>query len=115
MKSKAGPACGQARRCPPRRHGRLAAVLAALIVLAAACGSGPSQQSQRLGLVLSRCMRAHGIRNFPDGTVTVSNGNIHLSLSSGSLAYFRSPTIRAGLRACRGVVDRADADGRNGG
>jgi hypothetical protein len=115
MKCKAVPVGGRARWRPLRRDGRLAAVLAVLIALTAACGSGPSQQSQRLGVALTRCMRAHGVRSFPDVTVTASNGNMNIDPSGGSLVYFQSPAVRAGLRACREAVDRAGADQRNAG
>lgn len=115
MDSKARLISGQARSGPLRRDGCLEAVLAILIISVTACGSGPSQQSQALGRVLSRCMRAHGIRSFPDAAVSMSNGRMNISVSSGTLAYFRSPMVRAGLRTCQGVVARADTGGPDAG
>ena len=118
MNTKACPAGGRTRRCPLWRDGRrtaVLAVLAVLVVFAAACSSGPSQQSRTLGLVLTRCMHAHGVRNFPESTVTVSNGNVNVSPSGGSLSFFRSATVRAGFHACQGTVDRAAGDGQGAG
>jgi hypothetical protein len=115
MNTKAGPAGGRTRECPPWRHGRLAAVLAVLAVFAAACSSGPTQQSRTLGLVLTRCMHEHGVSDFPQSTVTVSNGNMNVSPSGGSLSFFRSATVRAGFRACQPAVERAAADGQGAG
>jgi hypothetical protein len=66
-------------RARPRRAGRaglvVAAALACLALVAAACsspaspgpGAGPAHGSnEQRALACSRCMRAHGITDFPD-------------------------------------------------
>lgn len=70
-------------------------------------GSGPSQQAEGLakGLAFSRCMRAHGVRNYPDPTVR--NGAI-VEHFSGNGMDPESPAFQAAVRACRSVL-------RNGG
>jgi hypothetical protein len=68
-------------RARPRRAGVLA-VMAGLVLLTAACGGSPSSSgspsstgspptaggsaSSPSALAFSRCMRSHGVRNFPD-------------------------------------------------
>src|SRR5260370_7568829 len=61
-----------------RRAGPLAAALAGAALLAAACSGGSPNPSAGAGspggsertsaLAYSQCMRAHGIKNFPDPT-----------------------------------------------
>jgi hypothetical protein len=67
-------------------------------------GPGPSQQPQGLakGLAFSRCMRAHGVRNYPDPTA--SNGDISVHVQSGSGMDTKSPAFQAAARACRPVL-----------
>lgn len=68
---------GSRRRAGPRRAGVLAAALASIALLAAACGgSGSSATSgatayktaYQKALSYTRCMRSHGVPGFPDPT-----------------------------------------------
>jgi len=62
-------------------------------------GMSPAQRqaATNQGLALSRCMRAHGITNFPDPT---SNGNgIGINLGSAGIDP-NSPQYRAAQQAC---------------
>jgi hypothetical protein len=69
-------ACGSGhrgrRRARLRRAGLAAAALALLGLLATACGGGSSPAPSRAGggaegaLAYARCMRAHGVPDFPD-------------------------------------------------
>ena len=60
----------------------------------------PQQQAkmQQELLALSRCMRDHGIKDFPDP----SNGAIHLNGGPGSDLDPNNPLFRAAQQACRG-------------
>ena len=65
-----GGTCGRDRL---RRAGTLAAVVAGIAVLAAACGGGsgnsagsPDQPGFQKTLAYAKCMRAHGAPNWPD-------------------------------------------------
>lgn len=187
MTIKAGPASGYARRSLVLRDGRLAAVLACVAALAAACGglggssnpgyvngaptsalafaqcmrahgvpgfpdpsggqfslaginqsspqfrnaaricggsspgSAASQQAQGLakGLEFARCMRTHGVRNFPDPVASNGNGiaiSIRNSMGSGGGVDPNSPVFQAAMQACRPLL-RAGVNpgGGNGG
>jgi len=69
-------ACGSGhrgrRRAQLLRAGLLAAVLALIGLLATACGGGPSHahgggpSQVQAALAYARCMRAHGVPDFPD-------------------------------------------------
>lgn len=52
---------------------------------------------QRQLLALSKCMRAHGIKDFPDP----SSGGLRLRLAPGSDLDPNSPTFRNAQQACR--------------
>ncbi len=100
-------------RAWPQRAGVLA-VTAGIVLLVAACGGGPSStgsggsstgsggsptaagppQSQELAF--ARCMRAHGVTDFPD-----SGGP--LQPSPGSDLDLNNPTYRAAQQACRSL------------
>jgi hypothetical protein len=85
------------------------------------CGpSGPdaasSMQAQGLakGLNYARCMRAHGIPNFPDPAA--SNGSISISVSSGSGVDPQSPVFQAAQQACLPALREAvSGNGDSGG
>jgi hypothetical protein len=97
----------------PRRAGALAAV-AAVAVLATACGSGsaPSLESFTSGGpttlarldALAQCMRGHGAPNFPDPT---TSGGFHLTTTpngpSGAIDI-NSSQVQAAYRACRHLL-----------
>lgn len=97
-RSTAGPASGHARRSPLRRDGRLAAVLACVTALAAACAGGSSVPGYVNGtptsaLAFAQCMRAHGIPGFPDP----SGGQFNLTGINQN-----SPQFRNAARICGG-------------
>lgn len=83
-----------------RRASLLAAAMAGVALLAAACGGsspGPSQSGQHKSAVAyAACMRAHGITNFPDPT---SKG-----LSLGNGVDPRSPQFKAAGQACQSLL-----------
>jgi hypothetical protein len=93
-----------------RRAGALAAV-AAVAVLAAACGgSAPSTQSAPTYvqvLALAKCMRSHGVPNFPDpdasgGYSLTANGS--LTGAGGSSVDIDSSQAQAAYGDCRHLV-----------
>lgn len=91
---------------------RAVAVLTAFGVLATACSdsssgpgvansaspSSPSSLASAGPLALARCMRAHGVRDFPDPD---SSGNF--DLSGGGDLNPANPTYQAAARACRSL------------
>jgi len=107
-------ACGSGhrgrRRARRRRAGLLAAALACLALVAAACssaaktgtGAGPAHGSARQSeLAFSRCMRAHGISDFPDPS---SHGGIALNGGPGSDLNPSSPLYQAANSACKPLL-----------
>jgi hypothetical protein len=110
------PHIGQWR---PRRAGRWATVLIAVGLLTVACGGsppkpgvaniGPSQSAspsaapkdaKAAGLAYSRCMRSHGLKNFPDPD---SNGGITINGKPGDGLDPNSPTMKAAQQACKSL------------
>jgi hypothetical protein len=92
---------GSRGRARPRRVGWLTVVLAAIAVLAAACGGSSSSDATgsspyAKALAYSDCMRAHGVPGFPDPQ---SNGAI-LVTPKDHLAQ-GSPTFVAANKACQ--------------
>ena len=95
------------RRSRLRRTG-LPAALAGLTLLAA-CSGGLSNSATDAGagparsgaLAYSRCMRAHGIKAFPDPN---SQGGISLSAGPGTGIDPRSPQFKAADQACRSLM-----------
>jgi hypothetical protein len=55
-------------------------------------------QRQQQMLALSACMRAHGIKDFPDPT----NGGLQIQVHSGSDLDPSNPTFQKAQQACRG-------------
>ena len=118
------------RREPrPRSRGRraglrtvgLTAALAAAGLLAAACGgpsgpgvanvgtaasASPSASAHGSPLAYARCMRAHGITNFPDPD---SNGNLALDAGPGTGIDPNSPQYKAADRACKPLLPAGNA------
>ena len=97
----------------PRRAGALA-VVAAVAVLATACGGsgdpspdspvsgGPATRAQLVAL--ARCMRGHGAPNFPDPS---TSGGFNLTTSpngSNGAVDIDSPQIQAAYHACRHLL-----------
>jgi hypothetical protein len=66
--------------------------------------AGPSQQAQGLakGLEFARCMRAHGVRDFPDPVA--SDGNFVAHGLTGSGMDPGAPVFQAALQTCRPVL-----------
>jgi hypothetical protein len=98
------------RRARLRRAGLLAAALACLALVAAACsspaktgtGAGPAGGSVTHNeLAFSRCMRAHGISDFPDPS---SQGGIALNGGPGSDLNPSSPRFKAANNACKPLL-----------
>jgi hypothetical protein len=108
----------------PQRHGRnrgpqragLAAVTAAAAALAAACGGGatppagpaaggPARYQQ--ALAYSRCMRAHGVPDFPDPD---ASGNIIQHVSGGQPPD-NGPRAQAADSTCHHLLPGGGAGG----
>jgi len=98
-----------ARLC---RAGLLAAALACLALVAAACSSaaktgtgagsaGGGGSAKHSELAFSRCMRAHGISDFPDPS---SQGGIALNGGPGSDLNPSSPLFKAANSACKPLL-----------
>jgi hypothetical protein len=85
-----------------RQGGVIAAGLLAAGLLASACssgsGSGGNQDSLAQTLAYSKCMRSHGVPNFPD-PVQGPNGQVSL----GGLGL-HSPQANSARRACRSLA-----------
>jgi hypothetical protein len=65
--------------------------------------ASPAQQAkaQKAALDFSKCMRAHGVPNFPDPQF--SGGHVSLGIKSGQGGLDpNSPTFRAAQQACQG-------------
>lgn len=87
----------------PPRAGVLAAVVAGIALLVAACGGGGGGSSAAVGpakyqkaLAYTRCMRSHGVPNFPDPT---SQGRF---IPTG--IDQRSPQVQSANFACRHLL-----------
>jgi hypothetical protein len=98
-----------------RRAGLAAAALVCLALVAAACssgaktgtGAGPAHGSARHSeLAFSRCMRAHGISDFPDPN---PQGGLELNAGSGTGLDPKSPRFKAAWSACRPLLPAQQA------
>jgi hypothetical protein len=91
------------------------AVLIACGALIAACGSSsPSDTSSSAStkdpanghysqaLAFSKCMRAHGVTNFPDPST--SGGGVHVSISAGSGIDPQAPAFQAAQKSCQHLM-----------
>jgi hypothetical protein len=108
---------GRVPRRAGRRRSRLlkqtAAMMTgvlALAVLAAGCGSsnGPSSSTASsrgplaTALAYTRCMRSHGIHDFPDPTTPPGGGvTFQFNGGAGSDLNQNDPTFQAASQACR--------------
>jgi hypothetical protein len=107
MEGIASRASGLRRGSCLRRDGCIAAVVVCLVTVAAACGGSPpsaSTGSASSNLAYAECMRAHGVRNFPDPTAT---GQFVLTGIDTHSARFQ-----AALAACKATYAGA-ASGQN--
>lgn len=83
---------------------RVAGSLVALSVLAVACGGAPAgnpTDKYAASLAYSRCMRSHGVRNFPDPKQV--GGEIQVSGSAPGMDP-RSPLVTSAQQACRHLL-----------
>jgi hypothetical protein len=107
-------ACGSGhrgrRRARLRRAGLAAAVLALIGLLATACGGGPSPAAATGGsthvqaaLAYARCMRAHGMPDFPDPD---SNGQFNVDRHSVSSQETAADQVCHHLLNVGGQVDQ---------
>jgi hypothetical protein len=83
---------------------RRVAVVISCGVLIAACGSSsPSTRDPAKGysqaLAFSKCMRAHGVSNFPDPTT--SGGGVRISLNGINP---QAPAFQAAQQSCRHLM-----------
>lgn len=69
---------------------------------------GQAQQNLALELRLSRCMRTHGVPNFPDPSAN-GQGSASGGLSKGAQ---KSPQFQAAMRTCRSLVHAPAKAGR---
>jgi hypothetical protein len=101
MKGIASRASCQRWESHLRRNGCIAAVVLCLATLAAACGGSPSPStgSASGNLAYAQCMRAHGVRNFPDPS---GNGQFVLTGIDTHSAQFQ-----AALAACKATYASA--------
>jgi hypothetical protein len=98
------------RRSLPIRWTGTTAALLALAVLGAGCGGSArpgiaSSGSAKAQFVsYARCMRGHGVSDFPDPTI-LSGGGVAFELSAGpgSDLNARNPTFEAASHACRAL------------
>jgi hypothetical protein len=103
---------------PTQRRRRTLGVVVAtagLALLAAGCGSSsppsstsssdagaPSQKSVVASAFrYSRCMRTHGVTNFPDPKVTTSPGHSSVGIAAVGPP---SPAMNAAQKACQGIM-----------
>jgi hypothetical protein len=100
----------QRRRTRLRRAGPLAVALAAA-GLAAGCSGGspspgagagsPGVSAKGSALAYSQCMRAHGIKAFPDPN---SQGGLNISGGKGTSLDPQSPQYQAADKACKSLM-----------
>jgi hypothetical protein len=110
------------RRARPRRSGVLV-LTAGLVLLTAACAGSPSSSggpsstaagsslSARLSrdyLAYSRCMRAHGVPDYPD-----PNANGQMPAGTNKEQLISNPRLPAAASACRHVIPQSDITAQN--
>ena len=105
MNDDIGGGRGRRGRSRLRRAGLLAAALAGLAVLAAACGGGSSATAgdtayQKM-LAYSQCMRSHGEPGFPDPQ---SNGNL---LIDGKKDHLNGALMGSASKACQHLMPKS--------
>lgn len=90
-----------------RAAARTVLVVAALVVLVTACSrpgaqtptQNRQQQAEARALAYSKCMRAHGVPNYPDPTT--SGGGVGIQLSPNSGVDTQSPQFKAAQNDCK--------------
>jgi hypothetical protein len=110
------------RRPEADRHGRRSArrrwtiparsAIASVALLAAGCGgSSPASQASASApqsiaasaFKYSRCMRSHGVPNFPDPKVSTQGGQTKLALMVSASAA-AGPQFKTAQKACQGIM-----------
>ena len=83
-----------------RRGGSIGAIAAAVVIAAAACSALPGSPGRSVlyqeALAFSKCMRAHGVPNFPDPG---SDGQF-----SGNGIDKQSPQLQSAADACQSLL-----------
>jgi hypothetical protein len=103
---------GRRRPLPAWRPVAIIAALAGVACLAAACSSGPASPASKppradVGaktLAYSKCMRSHGVRDFPDPTIHAHSIGLSIHGGPGSNLNPGSPTFKAASRACKSLA-----------
>jgi hypothetical protein len=71
-------------------------------------GGAPSpaaqKKAQEAALAMSRCMRSHGVKNFPDPQFEGGKVTLGIRGGPGSGLDPNSPTFRRAQRACQGTI-----------
>jgi hypothetical protein len=70
-------------------------------------GQGPTMSQEQL-LAFAKCMRSHGVPQFPDPQVV--NGHINMHLTAGQIDP-NSPIVTAAIAACRSKLGAAGQRG----
>lgn len=87
-------------------------VTAVAAALAAGCGSSPSHVTAHTAggpaaqaFAYSRCMRSHGVADFPDPKVTTTpgGGSVHIAMMAPS-ALANSPAFKTAEKACQHLL-----------
>ena len=58
-------------------------------------------------LAMAKCMRAHGVPNFPDPQVTASGGGVQVRISAGSGVDSSSPAFQKAQTVCLPLMRQA--------
>jgi hypothetical protein len=103
---------GRRRPLPARRTAAIIAALAGVACLAAACSSSPASPAGKSSpgdagaqaLAYSKCMRSHGVHDFPDPTIHGNSIGLSLHGSSGSNLNPGSPVFKAASQACKSLA-----------
>ena len=79
--------------------------------------SAASQEAQGLakGLEFARCMRAHGVRNFPDPVASNGSDGSSITISGGNGVDPNSPAFQTAQRTCRSLLPGGSSGGGNSG
>lgn len=90
------------------------ALAGAVCRVVAACGSsGPTPGATATGaqpssspnqVAFAKCMRGHGIPNFPDPGAVSATGNTVFRIGLPADIDFESPAFQAGMQACQRLV-----------
>jgi hypothetical protein len=100
---------------PRQRLAVLAALAVVPAVVAAGCGSGgPTTTSTgsaaaaaggpaAAAFQYARCMRQHGVPNFPDPHVTTTAGSVRISMMAPASAG-AAPAMKSADKACQGIL-----------